>query len=195
MLQASFHFFSLCLHQCLTALAQPPAACHLGPGLAAGLAWQRMDRVDRTDCLALDPGWLFPPKLWTAAFSWRDAVLMLSWRPGSCATWRGGGCGEEGKQIGAAKPLLVAVATFRNDWRSIAAAWILFAFIFSSGTASRLKIKMAETNCWASYCHCDGSWVWKVQSRGERNRGLVGFKGGRWGSENEPCVWWRGAGW
>lgn len=61
---------------------------------------------------------------------------------------------------------------------------------------------MAETNCWARYRSCDGFWVWKVHSTGGRNRGLVGFGGGRWGSEkNRVCVWgggrrwwWRGLG-
>lgn len=39
------------------------------------------------------------------------------------------------------KPLLVAVATFRNDWRSMAAARILFAFISSSETAAGLRMQ------------------------------------------------------
>ena len=48
---------------------------------------------------------------------------------------------------------------------------------------------MAETNCWARYRSCDGFRVWKVHSTGGRNRGLVGFGGGRWGSEkNRVCV-------
>lgn len=51
---------------------------------------------------------------------------------------------------------------------------------------------MAETNCWARYCHCDGSWAWKVQSRGERNRGLVGVQGWDVGiGEPTVCVCWR----
>lgn len=54
---------------------------------------------------------------------------------------------------------------------------------------------MAETHCRASYCPCDGSWVWKVQSRGERNRGLGGVQGWEVGiRERAMCVcWWGGA--
>lgn len=51
-----------------------------------------------------------------------------------------GGCGEEGEVL-TAKPPLVAVAMFRNAGRSRAAARILFAFIFSSGTALGLEIR------------------------------------------------------
>lgn len=62
----------------------------------------------------------------------------------------GGGHKEEGKIL-TIKLLVVAVATFRNNWRSIAAARVLFAFIFCSGTTSSLKIRMAETDRWACY--------------------------------------------
>ena len=182
MLQASFLFFSLCLHQCLTALAQPPSVCHLGPGLAAGLAWQRMDRV--ASGLALDPGWLFPPRPWTDAFSWQDAVLMLSWRPGSCATWRrGGGCGEEGKS-GCKAP--VGCCSNAQKWLEINSSslnFICFYFLFrDSITPKNKKWQKPTAGLDTATAMAPGPGRSRAE---ERETGVLRvFKGGRWGSEN-----------
>lgn len=75
-------------------------------------------------------------------------------RPAPGRAVRRTGREEEGKIL-ATNPLLVALAMFRNDEINTAAG-VLFAFIFSSGTASGLKIRTADTARRAGYGGCAG---------------------------------------